>query len=302
MRVSTNQYSQMMSSSLNNNSLGLNKLMQQMATGKRVLLPSDDPMAATRVMSLGRQQAAIGQYQSNIDAADLALKSQETYLSNGVDVMHQIRDLMLWAGNDTNGPDEREAIASELEQLQDTLVSLINAKDENGKYIFSGNEVNTKPLDKDADGNWVYNGDDGIREVVIGDGVTVKLNVNAGDMFFNEDGSNLFDQLDELITELRDPNFSPADSDLLESSINMLDQALGNVTGEITNLGVRQNTLTTMSDGHSEVELFNNHLIGQLEDLDYADAMIEFNNYLLALQATQATYMKTANMSLFSMM
>ncbi|MGR5543155.1 flagellar hook-associated protein 3, partial [Vibrio campbellii] len=67
-------------------------------------------------------------------------------------------------------------------------------------------------------------------------------------------------------------------------------------------LGVRQNTIMTMSDGHSEVELFNNHLIGQLEDLDYADAMIEFNNYLLALQATQATYMKTANMSLFSMM
>ncbi|GAL14322.1 flagellar hook-associated protein FlgL [Vibrio astriarenae] len=301
MRVSTNQYSQMMSSSLNNNSLGLNKLMQQMATGKRVLLPSDDPMAATRVMSLGRQQAAIGQYQSNIDAADLALKSQETYLSNGVDVILQMRDLMLWAGNDTNGSDEREAIASELEQLQDTLVSLINAKDENGKYIFSGNEVNTKPLDRDEEGNWVYNGDEGIREVVIGDGVTVKLNVNAGDMFFSGD-VDLFNQLDNLIEELRDPNFSPADSDVLENSINILDQALGNVTGEITNQGVRQNTLTTMSDGHSEVELFNNHLIGQLEDLDYADAMIEFNNYLLALQATQATYMKTANMSLFSMM
>ncbi|MDN2479910.1 flagellar hook-associated protein FlgL [Vibrio agarivorans] len=301
MRVSTNQYSQMMSSSLNNNSLGLNKLMQQMATGKRVLLPSDDPMAATRVMSLGRQQAAISQYQSNIDSADLALKSQETYLSNSVDVMQQIRDLMLWAGNDTNGVDEREAIASELEQLQDTLVSLINAKDENGKYIFSGNEVNTKPLEKDADGNWVYNGDSGVREVVIGDGVTVKLNVNAGDMFFSGD-SNLFNQIDDLVAELRDPDFSAGGSDIIEQSVKMLDDALGKVTGEITNLGVRQNTIMTMSDGHSEVELFNNHLIGQLEDLDYADAMIEFNNYLLALQATQATYMKTANMSLFSMM
>ncbi|MGR5166933.1 flagellar hook-associated protein FlgL [Vibrio astriarenae] len=301
MRVSTNQYSQMMSSSLNNNSLGLNKLMQQMATGKRVLLPSDDPMAATRVMSLGRQQASISQYQSNIDSADLALKSQETYLSNSVDVMQQIRDLMLWAGNDTNGVDEREAIASELEQLQDTLVSLINAKDENGKYIFSGNEVNTKPLEKDEDGNWVYNGDSGVREVVIGDGVTVKLNVNAGDMFFSGD-SNLFNQIDALVEELRAPDFSAGDSDIIEQSVKILDDALGKVTGEITNLGVRQNTIMTMSDGHSEVELFNNHLIGQLEDLDYADAMIEFNNYLLALQATQATYMKTANMSLFSMM
>ncbi|MGL6260615.1 flagellar hook-associated protein FlgL [Vibrio sp. WXL103] len=301
MRVSTNQYSQMMSSSLNNNSLGLNKLMQQMATGKRLLLPSDDPMAATRVMSLQSQQASLGQYQSNIDSADILLKNQETHLSNGVDVMLQMRDLMLWAGNDTNSADEREAIASELEQLQDTLVSLINAKDENGKYIFAGNEVNTKPLDKDADGNWVYNGDSGVREVVIGDGVTVKVNVNAGDMFFSGD-TNLFSQLDALVEELRDPDFTAGSSDIIDASVKVLDEALNSVTASITDLGVRQNTLMTMSDGHGEIELFNNQLIGQLEDLDYADAMIEFNNYLLALQATQATYMKTANMSLFTMM
>lgn len=301
MRVSTHQYSQMMSSSLNNNSLGLNKLMQQMATGKRLLLPSDDPMAATRVMSLQSQQASLSQYQSNIDSADILLKNQETHLSNGVDVMLQIRDLMLWAGNDSNSVDERAAMASELEQLQDTLVSLINAKDENGKYIFAGNEVNTKPLDKDADGNWVYNGDSGVREVVIGDGVTVKVNVNAGDMFFSDD-TNLFSQIDALVEELRDPDFTAGGSDIIDASVKVLDEALGSVTAAVTDLGVRQNTLMTVSDGHSEIELFNNQLIGQLEDLDYADAMIEFNNYLLALQATQATYLKTANMSLFTMM
>lgn len=301
MRVSTNQYSQMMSSSLNNNSLGLNKLMQQMATGKRILLPSDDPMASTRVKTLQGQQASLSQYQSNIEQADVLLKNQEVYLSNSVDVMLQMRDLMLWAGNDANGPNEREAIADELEQLQESLVSLINAKDENGKYIFSGNEVNEAPLTKDEEGNWIYNGDSGVREVVIGDGVTVKINVNAGDMFFSGD-SNLFNQIDDLVDALRDPDFSAGGSSIIEESVSVLDATLGSVTSEVTNLGVRQNTLMTMGDGHSEVELFNNQLIGQLEDLDYADAMIEFNNYLLALQATQATYVKTSNMSLFSMM
>ncbi len=301
MRVSTNQYSQMMSSSLNNNSLGLNKLMQQMATGKRILLPSDDPMASTRVKTLQGQQASLNQYQSNIEQADVLLKNQEVYLSNSVDVMLQMRDLMLWAGNDANGPNERAAIADELEQLQESLVSLINAKDENGKYIFSGNEVNEAPLTKDEDGNWIYNGDSGVREVVIGDGVTVKINVNAGDMFFSGD-SNLFNQIDDLVEALRDPDFSAGGSNIIEDSVSILDAALGSVTSEVTNLGVRQNTVMTMGDGHSEVELFNNQLIGQLEDLDYADAMIEFNNYLLALQATQATYVKTSNMSLFSMM
>ncbi|AJR07803.1 flagellar hook-associated protein 3 [Photobacterium gaetbulicola] len=301
MRVSTNQYSQMMSGSLSQNSLGINKIMQQMATGKRLLVPSDDPMASTRVMSLKREQASIGQYLGNIEQADVALKKQETYLSSAVDVLHQMRDLMLWAGNDTNGPDERAAMANELEHLQDSLVSLVNAKDENGKYIFSGNEVNTQPLVKDDDGNWIYQGDTGVREVVVGDGVTIQLNVNAEDMFFSG-GTDIFNQLDELVVALRDPGYDLAASDIIERSVDVLDETLMSVSGTVTSLGSRQNSLTTMQDGHSEVELFNNDLIGQLEDLDYADAMVQYNNYLLALQATQATYVKTASLSLFSIM
>ncbi|KHT62899.1 hypothetical protein RJ45_14755 [Photobacterium gaetbulicola] len=301
MRVSTNQYSQMMSGSLSQNSLGINKIMQQMATGKRLLVPSDDPMASTRAMSLKREQAAIGQYLGNIEQADVALKKQETYLSSAVDVLHQMRDLMLWAGNDANGPDERAAMANELEHLQDSLVSLVNAKDENGKYIFSGNEVNTQPLVKDDDGNWIYQGDTGVREVVVGDGVTIQLNVNAEDMFFSG-GTDIFNQLDELVVALRDPDYDLATSDLIDRSVGVLDETLMSVSGTVTSLGSRQNALTTMQDGHSEVELFNNDLIGQLEDLDYADAMVQYNNYLLALQATQATYVKTASLSLFSIM
>ena len=301
MRVSTNQYSQMMSGSLSQNSLGINKIMQQMATGKRLLIPSDDPMASTRVMSLKREQAAISQYQGNIEQADVALKKQETYLSSAVDVLHQIRDLMLWAGNGSNGPDELAAMADELEHLQDSLVSLVNAKDENGKYLFSGNEVNTQPLVKDEDGNWVYQGDTGIREVVVGDGVTIQLNVNAEEMFFSG-GMDIFNQLDELIGALRDPDSDLGENDLIGRSLDVLDQTLQSVSSTVTSLGSRQNALTTMQDGHNEVELFNNDLIGQLEDLDYADAMVQYNNYLLALQATQATYVKTASLSLFSIM
>ncbi|MGF1682685.1 flagellar hook-associated protein FlgL [Photobacterium minamisatsumaniensis] len=301
MRVSTNQYSQMMSGSLSQNSLGINKIMQQMATGKRVLIPSDDPMASTRAMSLKREQAALSQYMGNIEQADVALKKQETYLTSATDVLHQIRDLMLWAGNDTNGPEERAALADELDHLQDTLVSLVNAKDENGKYIFAGNEINSEPLVKNEDGDWVYQGDTGVREVVVGDGVTIKLNVNAQDMFFSGD-TDIFNQLDELVAELRDPDFTAGGSDIIDRSVDVLDSTLQSVSGTVTSLGSRQNALATMQDGHSEIELFNNDLIGQLEDLDYADAMVQYNNYLLALQATQSTYMKTASLSLFSIM
>ncbi|MGF1702759.1 flagellar hook-associated protein FlgL [Photobacterium makurazakiensis] len=301
MRVSTNQYSQMMSGSLSQNSLGINKIMQQMATGKRVLIPSDDPMASTRAMSLKREQAALSQYMGNIEQADVALKKQETYLSSATDVLLQIRDLMLWAGNDANGPDERAALADELDHLQDSLVSLVNAKDENGKYIFAGNEINSEPLVKNEDGDWVYQGDTGIREVVVGDGVTIKLNVNAQEMFFSGD-TDIFNQLDELVAALRDPDFTQEDNDIIARSVDVLDSTLQAVSGTVTSLGSRQNALATMEDGHSEIELFNNELIGQLEDLDYADAMVQYNNYLLALQATQATYAKTASLSLFSIM
>ncbi|EKK7011494.1 TPA: flagellar hook-associated protein 3 [Escherichia coli] len=85
MRVTTQQTYVSMTQSFNNLSGDLAHVVEQMATGKQILQPSDDPIAATRITQLNRQQSAIEQYQSNIDSASAGLSQQESILDGVTD-------------------------------------------------------------------------------------------------------------------------------------------------------------------------------------------------------------------------
>lgn len=67
MRISDNQFSQMMLHSLQSNSAGLGEALQQMSTGKRLTKLSDDPMASIKLLNLDRETSAIAQYKNNIE-------------------------------------------------------------------------------------------------------------------------------------------------------------------------------------------------------------------------------------------
>ena len=111
MRVSTQQTYTSMTQSFNNLSSDLTHVVTQMATGKSIILPSDDPIAATRITQLNRQQSAISQYQDNIDTASAGLSQQESIL-DGVN-----NDLLSVRGEPRAGypvPDDLDGGGAEL--------------------------------------------------------------------------------------------------------------------------------------------------------------------------------------------
>ncbi|GHM17359.1 hypothetical protein ECZU43_14170 [Escherichia coli] len=105
MRVTTQQTYVSMTQSFNNLSGSLAHVVEQMATGKEILQPSDDPIAATRITQLNRQQSAIEQYQSNIDSASAGLSQQESILDGVNNSLLVVRDDLLEAANGTNTAD-----------------------------------------------------------------------------------------------------------------------------------------------------------------------------------------------------
>ena len=105
MRVTTQQTYVSMTQSFNNLSGDLAHVVEQMATGKEILQPSDDPIAATRITQLNRQQSAIEQYQSNIDSASAGLSQQESILDGVNNSLLAVRDDLLEAANGTNTAD-----------------------------------------------------------------------------------------------------------------------------------------------------------------------------------------------------
>lgn len=303
MRITNAQTTALMHNSMNSSSAQLGKLMQQMATGQRMMLPSDDPIASVRVLRVQREEASLAQFRSNIANVSGSLSTQEANLKSTSDSMLNVRDLLLWAAN-SNTSEDLAAIAGELENIEKTILSFANARDEEGRYLFSGT-MNDQPavtFDTVSD-SYIMTGNDKNRQAAVANGVLVAENVTAMEVF----GPNMdmLNELHELVAMLKAPGLDSSDPAVRQKvvdTIEQLDLAHGGVLGAMTELGGRQNTLTLLTDSNEEVSLVNQKIEGELSELDYAGASIDLNNYQLSLQATQKTYLKINELSLFSLL
>lgn len=153
----------------------LNQTQEQISTGKRVNRPSDDPVAAARILKLDQELSRIETYQRNAGLAENRLQQEESALAGSVDVIQRIRELTVQAGNGSLSANDRKSISSELKERVGQLANIANTRDASGEYIFSGFQGSTAAFGKDASGSWVYQGDEGQRVLEIDDGVTVPI-------------------------------------------------------------------------------------------------------------------------------
>ncbi|MEP1269207.1 MAG: flagellar hook-associated protein FlgL, partial [Marinobacter sp.] len=153
----------------------LNQTQEQISTGKRVNKPSDDPVAAARILKLDQELSRIETYQRNAGLAENRLQQEESALASSVDVIQRIRELTVQAGNGSLSPNDRKSISSEMKERIGQLANIANTRDASGEYIFSGFQGSTAAFGKDASGSWVYQGDEGQRVLEIDDGVTVPI-------------------------------------------------------------------------------------------------------------------------------
>ncbi|MGN0922031.1 MAG: flagellar hook-associated protein FlgL [Cellvibrio sp.] len=302
MRTTNAQITAVMASSMNDSTVKLAKLMQQMATNKRIQLPSDDPIASVRLLRIQREEAALSQYSTNISNLSSSLAIQETNLMAASDTILNINDLLLWAANGANTPDDLAAIAGELETLEQTLVNFVNVRDEEGRYLFSGTLSETPAITFDPlTQTYAITGNDKQRQAAVANGIFVPENVTAPAIFNNS--VDALNQLHQVVNELKSPNLANNSAQvrtLLENTLNSITQAQNGILSAVTELGGRQNTLSLLQETNSQVSLTNQKIDNDLTKLDYAKASIDLANYQLALQASQKTYMMINNLSLFS--
>ena len=240
MRVTTQQTYVSMTQSFNNLSGSLAHVVEQMATGKEILQPSDDPIAATRITQLNRQQSAIEQYQSNIDSASAGLSQQESILDGVNNSLLVVRDDLLEAANGTNTADSLASLGQDIESLTDSMVAALNYQDEDGHYVFGGT-INDQPpivaVDDDGDGvtdSYSYQGNSDHRQTTVSNGVEVDTNVAASDFF----GSNLdvLNTLNSLSQELQNPDVDPADPQVqsdIQNAVDVVDTASDDLNAAI---------------------------------------------------------------------
>lgn len=324
MRVTNKMLSNSFLTDMRSNLENLQKLQQQMTSGKEISKPSDDPVKVARAMQLTTDINANKQYNQNISDTSNWLDTTDTSLKQVGDVLQKVRELLVSAGNAAYGSSERQSIKDEINQKVDQLTQVLNTNYD-GKYVFAGTRGTTKPVQTVANGsnnNIDYN--TGVlstdptyptelskinkkMNVEISQGVTMEYNVTAGDImvFKNENGEDcdVRDLLKSITNHLdgtlnsgsTNPKYNDAPTD--DATALLTGKDLQGITDSINNLlnvraqvGAKQNRMES-AKSKNEDETFNmTTILSKTEDIDITQKTMEYatlqNVYMASLQTS----------------
>lgn len=160
-------------------------LQQQVASGKRIEVPSDDPIAALRLLPMQGDLKNLGQMSDNIALARESLDTGAAALEDASSVMQRVRELTMQASNGTFAQGDRASIGAEMDQLLQQLVGIGNSR-RGERFLFGGTESGTPPFSIEETGSGtrvVYNGNRERLDIEVAPGVQTGINL-AGDSIF----------------------------------------------------------------------------------------------------------------------
>ncbi|CAA0286293.1 flagellar hook-associated protein FlgL [Alteromonas sp. Cnat3-28] len=188
MRISTNQiYDQNMRSIMQNQG-DLAKTQEQLASGKRIITPSDDPVGAAKVLRLTEEIDELTQFQRNNDLVTGSLEQQEAVLTNITDSINRARTLIVQAGNGILDDPDKRAIGAELEQIKLEVFDLMNTQDADGNYLYAGFQSGNQAFEYNpaAGGNAItFAGDPGVSFVQLSNSSKIQSTSNGYEVFEN---------------------------------------------------------------------------------------------------------------------
>ncbi len=182
MRISSDQQFQQGIDAILRQQAKLSRTQEQLATGDRILTPSDDPAASTQLIKLSALVASNVQYDRNIVFAQNQIDLAESKLKSAGDIIQRVRELVVQANSPINNNSSRAAIATEVQNNLDALLDIANSKDASGEYIFSGFNATTKPFVKEGTG-FVYKGDQGERSLQVSEDIQVQVRNSGAEVF-----------------------------------------------------------------------------------------------------------------------
>ncbi len=189
MRISTLQMYKQTVQSMQLQQSELSRTQAQLASGRRINKPSDDPTGWAKVVDLNSTIDVIDQFSRNVVGAESSLAFEENVITSVINSLQRVRELALQGNNGSNSDLDRQTIAQEIYQKLDELTTLANARDARGEYIFGGFSVDSPPF-ADVSGSIVYRGDQGQRFVQIGEGTQTAIGDSGESVFSRVSSGN----------------------------------------------------------------------------------------------------------------
>lgn len=242
----------------------MGQLQDQLATGKKITKPSDDPVVAMKGMFYRSNLSGIEQYKRNLSELYLWMENSESGIDHANQGLQRVRELTIQGKNGSLSDEDRKAVAVEIEQIKNDLVSVAETKVA-GRYIFNGTDVGNSPIkDKSSDGapkvvDNILNGTNGEYTIEVSQGVSLKANANPSKVFSQQ----LFDTVQKIQDSLESGDVSS-----LDSQLESLDGVMNTLSAERSDLGARYNRLEMVDDRLAQQEVTANRILSDNEDAD----------------------------------
>lgn len=298
MRVTNNTLINNMLRHLNRGLSRLDRHQQQLASGKQILRPSDDPAGVISVMELRSSLAENDQLLKNVTGALSWLESVDTVLGSVTSVLHRAKELTVYAATGTLNSDDRNAILKEVEQLFANVLELSNAS-HGGRYLFAGQKSTTMPFqrasdDPDSPDYWVikYHGGLANQEtaalnVEINSNTVIDLNIIQASGTNAEDAEDqvflpIFNVLSGIIQDIKND-----DPGALNQRLGELEDALDGLLSARAEVGAKLHRVALAEERLKDLHLNLNKMLSNIQDIDVAEAIVnlknEENGYRVAL-------------------
>jgi len=254
------------------------KLNEQVATGKRINRPSDDPGRISQLHNVRQQLSNQGVYQKNAGQAEQLLNVADAALKDLHSTMTDARELAVQYSNEVYHGDQRADAAQVVDSLFGRALSSANTKF-NERYIFAGTAYD----DQAYDSTGTYNGSTDDPEAVVGDGLAVKTGFDGSGLL--TDSSDMFTALDNLKTAL-----NTDDTAAITAALDDIDAALKDVEKGMVSVGGEMRRTFDAQDLASNLEVELTQAKASIEETDVVDAYSKLmqlqTNFDAALQVT----------------
>lgn len=170
----------------------VSRTQEQLGAGKRILKPSDDPIASAQIDSIRNDLSRLTSYQTNISRAQSDLALQEGAVQGVGETLQRARELVIQALSPARSGADLASLGDEIDGLLDRLVALGNTQNAGGDYIFAGFASRTRPYEFDSDGNVTQQITEGELVVNVAPGLSVLANTLGEDVFNANPGNGGF--------------------------------------------------------------------------------------------------------------
>ena len=290
MRITNRMLNNNVIRNINRNLENMSRTQEQMASGKAVNRPSDDPIVVARVLAFQTSIAANDQYKKNMEDARGWLDASERALDMATSTLQRARELAVYGANGTMPDESMEALAAEVEQLISEMAEIANSS-YGGRFIFAGSEVTEAPFINNGE----YIGNSGPEAELnweIAPQVTITVNENGETVFdqaidVDSDGTpekSIFSLLNELATAL-----NSHDNAAVSGTLGQFDQAIDHILNIRATLGARSNRMEMATARLDDTQIGLTKTMSKLEDIDLAETVMNYKTQENVYRASLST-------------